>query len=305
MKTWTVPRAGDAADELAEVGPVLEGVEDAPELVALGEFGRLHDVEQAVAEDLLDRLGVVFADDLDDPLADPPGEGVDPVLADERGDAGLGAAGGHVDQALVEERGDRVEGRLVDGVVAVDRDQCLLDGALAEDEDQAGHPLIDGDQVDPPDVGVARLGRGGQARRTGDRGERRRREAKPVLAGELDLAELVADHQLLDRRQRNGLDDRLDVEAIAGVGRDAAGGGVRVGQQAVRLELGEDAADGRAGHAEAIALDERLAADRRRGRDVFLDDGPKDRLRAKVQGAEWAAWSSRQGLSPKSLALYG
>ena len=47
-----------------------------------------------------------------------------------------------------------------------------------------------------------------------------------------------------------------------------------------------------------IALDERLAADRRGGRDVFLDDGPKDRLGAKVQGAEWAASSTRQGLSP-------
>ena len=78
-----------------------------------------------------------------------------------------------------------------------------------------------------------------------------------------------------------------------------------MGQQAVRLELGEDVADGRAGHAEAVALDERLAADRRRGGDVFLDDGPKDRLRAEVQGAEWAASSSRQGLSPKWLALYG
>ena len=44
-----------------------------------------------------------------------------------------------------------------------------------------------------------------------------------------------------------------------------------------------------------IALDERLAADRRRGRDIFLDDGPKDRLRAKVQGAEWATIPTRQG----------
>ena len=250
-------------------------------------------------------VGVVLAHDLDDALADPPGEGLDAVVAVERGEAGLGAAGGHVDQPLVEERGDRVEGRLVDGVVAVDRDERLLDGALAQDEDEARHPLIDRDEVDPPDVGVARLGRRGQAGRTGDRGERRRREPEPVLAGELHLAELVADHQLLDRRQRDGLDDRLDVEAVAGVGRDPAGGGVRVGQQAVRLELGEDAADGRAGHAEAVALDERLAADRRGGRDVFLDDGPKDRLRAKVQGAEWAAWSTRQGLSPKWLALYG
>ena len=126
-----------------------------------------------------------------------------------------------------------------------------------------------------------------------------------MLAGELDLAELVADHQLLDGGQRDGLDDRLDVEAVARVGRDAAGRGVRVGQQAVRLELGEDVADGRAGHAEAVALDERLAADRRGGGDVFLDDGPKDRLRAKVQGAEWAANPSRQGQSPDWLALYG
>ena len=50
-------------------------------------------------------------------------------------------------------------------------------------------------------------------------GEGRGREAEPVLAGELDLAELVADHQLLDRRERHRVDDRLDVEAVAGVRR--------------------------------------------------------------------------------------
>ena len=53
--------AGDAADQLAEVGAVLEGAEDAPELLALGELGRGHDVEQAVAEDLLDGGGVELA----------------------------------------------------------------------------------------------------------------------------------------------------------------------------------------------------------------------------------------------------
>ena len=119
-----------------------------------------------------------------------------------------------------------------------------------------------------------------------------------MLAGELDLAELVADHQLLDRRQRDGLDDRFDVKAVAGVGRDAAGGRVRVGQQAVRLEFGEDAAHGRAGHAEAVALDERLAPDRCRGGDVFLNDGSKDRLRTQVQWADGAA-ATRQGQSPE------
>ena len=79
------------------------------------------------------------------------------------------------------------------------------------------------------------------------------------------------------------IDDRLDEEAVAGVGRDPAGGGVRVGQQPGRLEVGEDVPDGRARHAEAVALDERVGADRRRGGDVFLDDGPQDRLRARIQ----------------------
>src|SRR6476646_3895601 len=295
-------RAGDAADELAQVGTVLESVEDAAELVALGELGCFHHVEQAVAEDLLDRLGVVLADDLDDTVPDPPGEGVDPVVGVERGDARLGAACGHVDEALVEPCRDRVERGLVDGVVAVDGDQCLLDRTLAQDEDQAGHPFIDGNQVDPADVRIARLGRRGQPGGSRHGCESRRGETEPVLAGELDLAELVADHELLDGRQRDGLHDRFDVEAIAGVGGDATGGGVRVRQKAVRLELGQDAAHRRAGHAEAIALDERLAADRRSGRDVFLDDGPKDRLRAKVQGAEWAAWWSRETRSPTMVS---
>ena len=110
-----------------------------------------------------------------------------------------------------------------------------------------------GDQIDPAHVGGARLGRRREPRRTGDRGERGRREAEPVLAGELDLAELVADHQLLDGGQGTRLGDGLDVVAIAGVRRDAPGRRVRVGQQAVGLELGEDAANRGAGHAEAIA----------------------------------------------------
>ena len=51
-----------------------------------------------------------------------------------------------------------------------------------------------------------------------------------------------------------------------------------------------------------IALDERLAADRLGGRDVFLDDGPEDRLRAEVQGAEGPADSSRQLVLPRCVS---
>ena len=149
-------------------------------------------------------------------------------------------------------------------------------------------------------AGVAMPGRAGQP------GERRRGEAEPVLAGELDLAELVADHQLLDGRQRAGIDDRLDIEAIARR-RSASRPALVCGcvSSPARLQLGEDVADSGARHAEAVALDERLAADRLCRRDVFLDDGPKDRLGAEVQRAEWAACSSRQTRSPVVLALDG
>ncbi len=67
--------------------------------------------------------------------------------------------------------------------------------------------LID-DEVDPADVGVARLGRGRDPGSTGDRRERRGGEAEPVLAGEFHLAELVADHELLDSGQRD--DSEID-----------------------------------------------------------------------------------------------
>src|SRR3954447_5951180 len=266
--------AGDAADELAEIDPILESAEDAPELLALGELRRLHHVEQAIAVDLLDRIRVVLAHDLDDPLTDALRESLHPVGVVESGQTHLCATRGHVGEALVEEPGDAIERPLVDGVVAVDRHQRLLDGALAEDEDQARHALVDRHEIDPTDMSVTWLGRGGDAGGSSDRRKRRGSKPEPVLAGELDLAELVADHQLLDGGQRDGLGDRFDVEPIALVRGDATGGCVRVGQETVRLELGEDAANRRAGHAEAVAVDERLAADRRRGRDVFLDDGP-------------------------------
>ena len=116
-----------------------------------------------------------------------------------------------------------------------------------------------------------------------------------MLARELHLPELVADHQLLHLGQRRGVDDRLDVPAVPGIGRDAPGRGVGMAEEAGELQLREDVADRGAGHAEPVPVDERLAADRRGGGDVFLDDGPEDRLCAKVQRADGATDSTRQG----------
>ena len=125
MKTWIRPGPGDAADQLAEVGPVLERREDLAELVALGELRGLHDVEQAVAEDLLDGGRVVLAQDPDDPLADAPGERAGPASsASSRASVALGAGwpSGRRRRSL-SSAGDAVEGRLVDGVGLVERDQ--------------------------------------------------------------------------------------------------------------------------------------------------------------------------------------
>jgi len=58
-----------------------------------------------------------------------------------------------------------------------------------------------------------------------------------------------------------------------------------VGQQPVHLELGQDVPYGRARHAQAVAPDQGFGADRHGGRDVFIDDGPEDRLGTEIQGA--------------------
>ena len=68
----------------------------------------------------------------------------------------------------------------------------------------------------------------------------------------------------------------VDVDAVAGLGRHPAGGGVRVGQEPEPLELGELGADRRGRDVEAGALDEQPRADRRARRDVLLDDARED-----------------------------
>ena len=110
----------------------------------------------------------------------------------------------------------------------------------------------------------------------------------------LHLAELVADHQLLDRGELAGVGDRFDEVAVAGIGRDAARARVGMGQQARALEVREDVPDGRARDAETVALDQRLGPDRGRGCHVFVDDGAQDRFGAAIQRADGAG-ASRHG----------
>ena len=72
------------------------------------------------------------------------------------------------------------------------------------------------------------------------------------------------------------LEHSLGVEAVAGVGRDPAGGGVRVGEQAELLELCELVAHRARRDGQPGALDERLRADGLAGGDVLLDQAPEE-----------------------------
>ena len=109
----------------------------------------------------------------------------------------------------------------------------------------------------------------------------------------------------MGRREAGLRVEIVDEEPVPAVGRHPSRRRVRLDQVALTLEDGHVVAHRGARHPEAVPVDERLAPDRLCRRDVFLDDGPKDRLRAEVQRAEWATDSTRQTRSPVALALDG
>ena len=145
------------------------------------------------------------------------------------------------------------------------RDQLLLDAALGEHEDEARRLRRGRDEVDVAQPARPRLGRSCQSGRMRRRGDRGRGQPEPLLAGELDLAELVPDHEPLDRGNLHVRRYLLDVQPVAGISRDSSGARVRMRQIAGPLELGHDVAHGGRAHAQAVALDERLTANRLRG----------------------------------------
>ena len=80
-------------------------------------------------------------EDADDALADPARQLVRGIVGVQRGDDALGVDGGQADEELVEPVRDG--GQLVLLGRPVEVEQHLLEGALAEDEDQAREPVAD------------------------------------------------------------------------------------------------------------------------------------------------------------------
>ena len=155
----------------------------------------------------------------------------------------------------------------------VERDQLLGDAAGGGDR----HDHHDG-RLQQEYLDVAHRSR----LETGRRDEREQsRHLAQHLGGRLERVLDLAPHrgQVEGEARRPrllALEHPLGVEAVAGLGRDPAGGGVRVGEQAELLELRELVAHRARRDGQPGALDERLRADGLAGGDVLLDQAPEE-----------------------------
>ncbi len=126
----------------------------------------------------------------------------------------------------------------------------------------------------------------------------RRHEDEPDLVGEPreepgahvhDLVELAGSGDLLVDRatlvlgQPAGLHQVIDVEAVAAVGRDAPGRGVRLMEVAEVLEIRHHVPEGRGRELEGARLRERTGTDRLAARDVDPDDLVEDVPETQVE----------------------
>ena len=148
----------------------------------------------------------------------------------------------------------------------------LLHARLLEHEHEQRRRLLDADQLQPlqPRLGRPRHRDDG---RVLDRARQHRGgELDPLVLLAPGLVELVADGLLDLPREVALLHQRLDVIAVALVGRHAAGGGVRVADEALVLEPGHLAADGCRRERQVEAAHDRLGADGVRRVDVLADD---------------------------------
>src|ERR1035437_510285 len=235
-----------ALDERTEVAPVLQGGEDLPDLLAAVELRSSHDVEKAIAAEIVDQGRVELAHRPHQPLSD---------AAEQLQVVGLALAPRKIAQGSVYLIGSALDGQhvkqsrssvqlvLVRGVGQVL--EGLLHRPFAEENNQQRQAILDADEVNAPNACRLRLGEVGRARGAGVGGQRARGEAEPWFAREFHLAELVTDHALLYLRNGPLVGQDLDVVAIARVRGYTPGRGVRMREKAHRLEVGQDVANGR------------------------------------------------------------
>jgi serine/threonine-protein kinase len=189
------------------------------------------------------------------------------------------------ERAALDDVGEQVvharELALVDGVV--DLDEAVLDRAVREHQDREELPRLGRDEAEL--LQRAEIG----ARCAHDRG--RARELGEVLAGlaervvreGVDLGEALRQPALLLGRDGAHLEQHVDEGAEGAIGRDPAGGRVRLLQVARLLEVGEHVANRRGGEIEPVLARQGAAAHGLAGGDELGDDREEDLARAVVQ----------------------
>ena len=160
--------------------------------------------------------------------------------------------------------------------VVVELDRALLDRAVGEDRDRDPGARPEPDDLHRAD-GRALGRRGDDDRRVvGEVGEQLTGVVEHLLECAVGPGEEVAHLHLLGRRQQSLRREGVDEEAVALVGGNAAGAGVRLGQIPVALEDGHLVADRRRADVEIGGAGDHGRADRLGRLDVALDHRPED-----------------------------
>ena len=144
-----------------------------------------------------------------------------------------------------------------------------------------------------------------QGRVPGQAREQMGRPAQDLVDVGQGLAEEMDDLAALGVAQADGLRERVDEVAVAGVGGDAAGGRVGLREVAHLLERRQLVADGGGRDAQPDDLRDGLAADRLTRPDVLVDQGAQDAALALGQAAGRRGFGGRGGLRLGRLGGHG
>ena len=230
-----LPTLHDVRHQFAEVAAPFECRENVAYPRALRELRGLHHIEEAVAVDMLDRRIV----DLGEKAAGALKHGAHDRSVRQRLREARGG-GGELRRALVEHRRVQAARHGRESVLVSplgERQQRWAHAPIAHHGNQGGEAIGGTHQVNVPELC------GGWAHRRGD--PRRARGARqggggdpePLVGTPLGLAELVPNHELVDRGHLVGGGDLHGVGAVAEVGWNAARRGVWLHQEAELFEL--------------------------------------------------------------------
>ena len=201
------------------------------------------------------------------------GKEVGPGLADLR----FAVAG----EARVHAVGDARQLVLADGLR--EGDELLLDGAFLQHHDHQRQMVLHRDELKVLEAGPGGLRRRYHRSALHRAGQQRGGHGQPLILAQLNALQLLLDLLALARLQLHAAEKVLDKVAVAQVGGDAAGGGVRVRDVPFLLEDRHLVADGGRADAQAVLPRHQIRRDGHGRAHVLADDETEDPLLALGQ----------------------